>query len=78
MSIAAVFVEYLWPELSSSARDGVPLKTRYSHTRKRAIAVVALEAVLFIAPLFVVPPMEAPSPNARTVYVLNDDVYAHF
>ena len=42
------------------------------------LAVVSVEAVLFIAPLFAVLPMGAPGPHIRRVYVLNDDVYAHF
>ena len=42
------------------------------------LAVVPVETVLFVAPLFAVLPMGAPGPNARRVYVLNDDIYAHF
>ena len=71
-----VLVEYLWPEIGKE--DGLPLDTRYTHTPKRVLAVVSVEAVLFVAPLFAVLPMGAPGPHARRVYVLNDDVYAHF
>ena len=70
-----VFVEYLYPE--AGQQDGLPLETRYSHTRKRVLAVVPVEAVLFLAPLFTVLPMEAPRPNAHPVYVLNDDIYVN-
>ena len=71
-----ILVEYVWPQLSRE--DGLPLETRYAHTPKPMLAVVSVEAVLFIAPLFAVLTMGAPGPHIRRVYVLNDDVYAHF
>ena len=40
-----VFVEYVWPEIRTAAQDGVPLETRYSHTRRRTIAVAPVAAV---------------------------------
>ena len=73
-----VFVEYVWPEIRTAAQDGVPLETRYSHTRRRAIAVAPVAAVQFVAPLFSIVPMEPPGPKARPAYVLNDDVYCCF
>ena len=56
-----VFVEYVWPETRTAAEDGVPLETRYSHTRRRTIAVAPVAAVQFVAPLFSIVPMEPPA-----------------
>ena len=58
-----VFVEYLYPE--AGQQDGLPLETRYSHTRKRVLAVVPVEAVLFLAPLFTVLPMKVGGGQAQ-------------
>ena len=71
-----VFVEYVWPD--DCKFDGTPLVTRYTHTRKRALAVVAVGTVDFIVPLFTLHPIAPARPNASRVYVLNNDVYEDF
>ena len=44
----------------------------------RGIYIFILSAVEFVAPLFTVSPMGVPLPNARTIRVLNDDIYGNF
>ena len=71
-----VFVEYLWPD--DLKFEGTSLVTRYTHMPKRMLAVLSVSAVEFVAPLFTVSPMGVPLPNARTIRVLNDDIYGNF
>ena len=76
------FIEYVWPgkhlQINSCAEDGVPLVTEYVRTPKKLYAVRPVEQVLFCPQLVVPPTFGAPPPNARAVYVLNDDIYGNF
>ena len=76
------FIEYLWPgknlPVDSRAEDGVSLVTEYVRTPKKQYVVCPVELVLFCPQLVVPPTFEAPAPNARAIYVLNDDIYGNF
>ena len=64
--------------MTAVRRTGAPLVTEYVRTPKKQYTVCPVEQVLFCPQLVVPPTFGAPPPNARAIYVLNDDIYGNF